>query len=164
MAVSASACGGGGDDDGGAEVITIEPVLEERPEGMSEEDAVQLVLSIMERRGEFIDGSAEATANDDGTIDIEYSGIAADIARDLFLEPGSASADPGATRAERSLVPAALVKSGSPRTASRTQQPPVNRSLSALFPMAPRANSSGRSSPAARRTQSSPTPTSRAFP
>jgi hypothetical protein len=84
--VLTAACGG--DSDSSSADITITPDLTQRREGLSEQEALELFQAIMERRAQYIDGSAEVTINADNTLSINYSDIADDIAADLYAEVG----------------------------------------------------------------------------
>lgn len=86
--LAGGACGG---DEPSSPIVTIFPDYERLREGVSEEEAQELFVAIMERRAEFMDGEAEVSVNDDGTLTVEYSGIADDVALDLYLTAGNLS-------------------------------------------------------------------------
>jgi len=79
----AAACSGG-DDGSGTVVVNIAPDLSSIPEGLTEADAITGIVTVFEQRAMAYGGSADVRRNDDGTLSVEVSDIAADVAADLF--------------------------------------------------------------------------------
>ncbi|MEX2390961.1 MAG: hypothetical protein WD904_05130 [Dehalococcoidia bacterium] len=83
--LSVAACGGGGDDNGAdTTTVTITPLLDAVPAGMTEDEALADVAAVMEERAALLEGSATTVVNADGSITVEASDIAEDVARELF--------------------------------------------------------------------------------